>query len=141
MYNAKKDLRRVLRLAKLGQVIWISFAILREKFLATGSIYNLEQVNYSERGSRVEIIVDGVPKPQTVIFSGVDCFSEIYYFTEEGLRYINDSRLDRSRQKFVLHDLDKIPKTMKNPMQFGRNLKEPDNFVYFQKYAIKEHRY
>lgn len=109
--------------------------------MATGSIYTLEQVDYSERGSRIEIIVDGVPRPQTVIFSGLDCFGETYYFTEEGLRYITDSRLDRSRQKFVLHYLDKIPKTMKNPMQFGRSLKEPDNFIYFQKYAIKEHRH
>lgn len=98
--------------------------------MATGSIYNLTQVDYSARGQIVEIIADGAPKSQTVIFSGIDCFGEIYYFTEEGLRYINDSRLDRRRQKFVLHYLDKIPKTMKNPMRFGRNLKEPDNFIY-----------
>jgi hypothetical protein len=109
--------------------------------LATGSIYNLTQVDYSAHGQIVEIVVDGVPKPQTVIFSGLDCFGETYYFTEEGLRYITDSRHDRPRQKFVLHYLDKIPKTMKNPMQFGHNLKEPDNFIYFQKYAIKEHRH
>jgi hypothetical protein len=26
------------------------------------------------------------------------------------------------------------------PMKCGRNLNEPDNFIYFQKYAITEHR-
>jgi len=107
--------------------------------LAAGSIYSLKHVDYTERGQQVEIIVDGSPKIQTVIFTGTDCFGEIYYFPEEGLRYITDSRLDRSRQKFVLHYLDKIPKTLKAPILFGHNLKEPDNFIYLQKYAIKEH--
>ena len=44
--------------------------------MATSGIYNLEHVDYSERGQLVEIIVDGVPKLQTVIFSGIDCFQE-----------------------------------------------------------------
>ena len=108
--------------------------------MATGSIYNLERVDYSERGSRIEIIVDGIPKFQTVIFSGMDCFGETYYLTEEGLRYITDSRLERPTQEFVLNYLDKIPKILKAPMMLGRNRIEPDNFLYLQKYAIQEHR-
>jgi hypothetical protein len=108
--------------------------------LATGNIYNLKQVDYSERRQLVEIIVDGVPKPQTIIFSGIDCFGETYYFTEEGLRYITDSRRGRQAQEVVLHYLDKIPKTLATPLLLGHNLLEMDNFLYCQKYAIKEHR-
>lgn len=108
--------------------------------MATSNIFNLKNVDYSKRGQRIELIVDGIPKKQTVIFTGIDCFGEIYYFTEESLRYITDSRLDRFRQRFVLHYFDKIPKILKAPMKFGHNLQEPDNFLYFQKYAIKEHR-
>jgi hypothetical protein len=78
--------------------------------LATGSIYNLEQVDYSARGQIVEITVDGVPKSQTVIFSGLDCFGETYYFTEEGLRYITDSRLERPTQEFVGKRQNPIPR-------------------------------
>jgi hypothetical protein len=90
--------------------------------------------------SELRLLLTVFPKKQTVIFTGIDCFGETYYFTEESLRYITDSRLDRFRQRFILHYFDKIPKILKTPMKFGRNLKEPDNFIYFQKYAIKEHR-
>jgi len=107
--------------------------------LATGSIYNLTQVDYSARGQRVEISVDGIPKSQTVIFSGLDCFGEAYYFTEEGLRYITDSRLTRPTQEFVLYYFDKIPKILTTPMMLGHNRIEPDHFLYLQKCAIKEH--
>jgi len=97
--------------------------------LATGSIYHLTQVNYSARGQIVEIIVDGVPKSQTVIYSGFGCFGETYYFTEEGLRYITDSRRERPTQEFVLNYLDKIPKILEAPMMLGRNQIEFDNWL------------
>jgi hypothetical protein len=70
--------------------------------LASANVYNLKHVDYSELGQAVEIIVNGIPKRQTVIFSGTDYFGEKYYFTEEGRRYITDSRNDRSIQKFVM---------------------------------------
>jgi hypothetical protein len=47
-------------------------------------LYRLKNVDYSQRGEVVSIIIDGIIKPQTVIFSGVDYFGERYYFTEEG---------------------------------------------------------
>jgi len=106
--------------------------------LASASIYNLKHVDYSERGRQIEIIVEGVPKPQTVIFSGTDCFGEKYYFTEEGLRYVTDSRNERSIQKFVLKHLDKIPTIIKTPLFVGRNLERPDNYLYFKESAFKE---
>jgi hypothetical protein len=109
--------------------------------LANASVHHLKHVDYSERGQTVEIIVDGVPKRQTVIFSGIDCFGDIYYFTEQGLRYITDSRNQRSAQKFVLHHLEKIPTILKTPLIIGRNLEKPDNYLYFKEFAIKERRY
>jgi hypothetical protein len=107
--------------------------------LASANIYNLKHVDYSERGQTVEIIVDGAPKRQTIIFSGTDYYGEKYYFTEEGLRYVTDSRNDRSIQKFVLRHLDKIPTIIKTPLSVGRNLERPDNYLYFKEAAVKEH--
>ena len=69
-------------------------------------LYRLKNVDYSQRGEIVSIIVDGIVKPQTVIFSGVDYFGERYYFTEEGLRYISDSRHKRTDQSFLLKHLN-----------------------------------
>lgn len=54
--------------------------------MASANIYNLKHVDYSERGQRIEIIVDDVPKKQAIIFLGTDYFGEKYYFTEEGLQ-------------------------------------------------------
>jgi hypothetical protein len=42
--------------------------------------YRLKHVDYSQRGEVVSIIVDGIVKPQTVIFSGMDYFGERYYY-------------------------------------------------------------
>ena len=105
------------------------------------NIYNLEQVDYSQRGQTVEVIVEGIPKRQTIIFSGIDCFGNTYYFTEQGLRYIADSRNERPEQKLVLNYLDKIPVILNAPLIIGRNLKKPENFLYFQEVAIRERRY
>jgi len=77
--------------------------------LAGANIYNLKNVDYSERGQTLEINVGGVLKPQTIIFSGTDYFGERYYFTEHGFRYIQDSRHKRPWQNVVLNYLDKIP--------------------------------
>ena len=57
--------------------------------MAGANIYNLKNVDYSERGQTLAIIVDGVLKPRTVIFSGIDSLGEKYYFSEQGLRYIH----------------------------------------------------
>ncbi len=106
--------------------------------MASANIYNLKHVDYSERGQAVEIIVDSVPKRQTIIFSGNDYSGEKYYFTEEGLRYITDSRNDRSIQKFVLKHLDKIPTIIKTPLFVGRNLERSDNYLYVKEVTFKE---
>lgn len=72
-------------------------------------LYRLKQVDYSQRGDVVSIIVDGIVRPQTVVFSGVDYFGERYYFTAEGLRYINDSRHKRADQSLLLEHLNYDP--------------------------------
>jgi hypothetical protein len=106
--------------------------------LASANIYYLKDVDYSERGYAAEIIVDGVPKRQTIIFSGTDYFGEKYYFTEEGLRYITDSRQERSIQEFVLKHLAKIPTILKTPLFIGRNLERAAHYLYFKDIAFKE---
>jgi len=106
--------------------------------LANTNIYHLKNVDYSERGQTLEIIVGGVAKPQTVIFSGIDCLGEKYYFTEQGLRYITDSRNDRPIQRFVLNHFDKTPTILKEPLIIARSLETPDNYLYIKDVAIKE---
>ncbi len=107
--------------------------------MASASIYSLKQVDYSERGQQVEIIVDSVPKRQTIVFSGTDYFGEKYYFTEQDLRYIQDSRLFRPRQSFVLSYVNKIPIILGSPQLVARNLDHPDHYLFCEKVAIKEH--
>jgi hypothetical protein len=102
------------------------------------SLYNLEQVDYSERGQRIEIIVDGVPKPQTVIFSGIDHLGEKYYFTEQGLRYIQDSRLKRPWQRVLLYYLHKIPIILRSPQLIARSKNFRDHYLFFDRAVIKE---
>jgi hypothetical protein len=62
-------------------------------------------------------------------------------FTEQGLRYITDSRNKRPDQKFVLNHLDKISTILKTPLIIGRSLEKPDNYLYFKEIAIRERRY
>lgn len=109
--------------------------------LASANIYNLKHVDYSKSGQPVEIIVEGVPKTQTIIFSGTDLHGEAYYFTEQGLRYITDSRNKRPDQRFVLNHFDKVPAILKSPLIIGRNLEKPDNYLYFKEMTTKEHGY
>jgi hypothetical protein len=107
--------------------------------LASASIYNLKHVDYSARGQTVELIVDGVPKRQTIIFSGTDYFGEKYYFTEEGLRYIHDSRLKRQLQNVALKYLAKIPIILRSPQFVAHNIDQPEHYLFCGEIAIKEH--
>jgi hypothetical protein len=107
--------------------------------LASANIYNLKNVTYSERGQTLEIIVDGVPKPQTIIFSGTDYFGDKYYFTEQGLRYIQDSRRKRRLQNVALNYLAKIPIVLKSPQLVVRNIDRPDHYLFCDRIAIKEY--
>ena len=107
--------------------------------MANTSIYQLKNVDYSERGRTLEIIVDGVRKPQTVIFSGIDCLGEKYYFTEQGLRYIQDSRHKRPWQTVVLNYLEKIPPILKVPQLVARHLDRADHYLFCERVAIAEY--
>jgi len=95
-------------------------------------LYRLKNVDYSQRGEIVSIIVDGIVKPQTVIFSGVDYFGERYYFTEEGWRYIIDSRRKRFDHSFVLQHLDKIPVILKSPIIVARHPNIDSNYLFLK---------
>lgn len=102
------------------------------------NLYRLKQVDYSQRGEVVSIIVDGAIKPQTVIFTGTDCFGERYYFTEEGLRYITDSRRKRPEQHFILEHLEKIPSVLKSPVVVAHHPKLPSNYLFFKDATFPE---
>jgi len=104
-------------------------------------LYQLKQVDYSQRGEIIYVLVNGVAKPQTVIYSAEDCFGEKYYFTEEGLRYIKDSREERLEQRFVLHHLDRIPTILKSPIIVGKSGDNAQHHLYFKPIAIQESHY
>jgi hypothetical protein len=104
-------------------------------------LYRLEHVDYSQRGEIIYVMVDGIAKPQTIIYSATDCFGEKYYFTEEGLRYIKDSREERPEQRFVLNYLDKISTVLKAPIIVGKSTDIIENHLYFKPIAIKERYY
>ena len=99
-------------------------------------LYRLKNVDYSQRGEIVSIIVDGIVKSQTVIFSGVDYFGERYYLTEEGWRYIIDSRRKRSGQDFILKHLDKIPAVLKAPIIVARHPQKASSNHLFLKDVV-----
>lgn len=104
-------------------------------------LYRLKQVDYSQRGETILVHGDGIIKPQTVIFSTMDCFGEKCYFTEEGWRYIIDSRTERPEQWFVLNHYDKIATILKTPIIVGKSKSDPDNYLYFKPMAVKERYY
>ncbi|MGH7599365.1 MAG: hypothetical protein ACREOI_23650 [bacterium] len=108
--------------------------------MASASIYNLKHVDYAERGQQLEIIVDGVPKRQTIIFSGTDYFGEKYYFTEQGLRYIQDSRHKLPWQNFVLNYLHKIPIILRAPQYAAISKINSVRFLFYDRIAIKVRR-
>jgi len=104
-------------------------------------LYRIKQVDYSQRGEVIHAIVDGIAKPEIVIFSTMNCFNERCYFTEESLRYINDSRQERQEQIFVLNHFDKIATTLKSPVIVGKNRDVTENHLYFKPIAITERHY
>lgn len=108
--------------------------------MAGVNIFNLKNVDYAERGQTLEIIVDGVPKPQTIIFSGTDYFGDRYYFTEQGLRYIQDSRHKLPWQTVVLNYLHKIPIILRAPLYVARRLDHPRRYLFCGKVAMKERK-
>jgi len=47
-------------------------------------VFALRNVDYSEKGMELEIIVEGQIRLQTVIYSALDYLGEKWYYTEEG---------------------------------------------------------
>jgi len=100
-------------------------------------VYHLPNVDYSERGSVLYIQAGGRLLPQTVIYTVSDYGGEKWYFTEEGLRYIHDSRRRRISQRFVLDYLHQIPIIMRSPAIVARKPGD-ENFLYCKPVTIKE---
>jgi hypothetical protein len=50
-------------------------------------VFTLRNVDYSEKGVRLEIVVEGQRKLQTVIYAGVDHQGEKWYYTQEGHQF------------------------------------------------------
>lgn len=105
------------------------------------NLYGLKNVDYARSGQEIKILVDNASILQTVIFSGTDYYGDTYHFTEQGLRYITDSRSARPTQNFVLNYFDKIPIILKTPLIIGTNIEKPENHLYFGEIAIKEFRH
>ena len=107
--------------------------------MAADDVFSLRNVDYSETGMELEIIVEEQRKLQTVIYSTVDYLGEKWYYTEEGHRYILDARSRRGRQRFVKGYLDKIPVIVRQPMIVGQDSDQPQNLFYYGAVAIEEH--
>ena len=93
-------------------------------------LLRLKDVDYSQRSEIIDIIIDGMMRQQTIIFSGIDCSGEKYYFTEEGLRFIQDSRGRRWWQELVLDYLNKIPVILKTPAIIARSVDDHNSYIY-----------
>ncbi len=105
----------------------------------TTDVFALRNVDYSEKGAALEIIIEGQGKRQAVIYAGVDYQDEKWYYTQEGHRYILDARRRRGRQRFVKDYLDKIPVIVRQPIIVGRDSDQPQNLLYYGAVAIEEH--
>lgn len=105
----------------------------------TTDVLALRNVDYSEKGAELEIIVEGQHKLQTVIYAAVDYQGEKWYYTQEGHQYILDARSRRGRQRFVKDYLDKIPTIVRQPIIVGRDSDQSQNLLYYGAVAIEEH--
>lgn len=102
-------------------------------------IYHLLKVDYSEQGKVIEVSVHGRMVAQTVIYSGVDYRGEKWYYTQEGHKYIRDSRRGRVQQQFVEAYLGKIPVIVQQPVAVGKDASQDENHLYFGEIPIAEH--
>ena len=106
--------------------------------MAADDVFSLCNVDYSEKGMELEIIVEGQRKLQTVIYSTVDYQGEKWYYTQEGHQYILDARRGRVSQRFVTGYLDKIPVIIRQPIATGRDVRYKENYLYFGEIAVAE---
>jgi len=67
--------------------------------MAGANIFNLKNVDYSERGQTLEIIVDGVPKPQTIIFFRNGLFRRQVLFYRAGVALYPGFETDKTVAK------------------------------------------
>lgn len=104
-------------------------------------VFTLQDVDYSEKGTQVEIVIAGRPRPQMVIYTVLDYQGEKCYYTKEGHRYILDSRHSRTIQRFAVNYLDRIPRIIRQPIGVGEDPKERQTILYFGEIAVKEHAY
>jgi len=113
----------------------------RRPVMIDPGLYRLKQVDYSQQGETIHVIIDGITKPQTIIYSATDYLGEKYHFTEESWRYIKDSREERLEQRFVLNHLDRIPTILKEPIIVGKSGDNAQHHLYFRPMAIAESHY
>jgi len=102
-------------------------------------VFALRNVDYSEKGMELEIVVEGESRLQTVIYSALDYSGEKWYYTQEGHQYILDARSRRGRQRFMKGYLDKIPVIVRQPIIVGQDVDQPQNLFYYGAIAIEEH--
>jgi hypothetical protein len=107
----------------------------------SNDVFALRNVDYSEKGAELEIVIEGQGKRQTVIYAGVDYQGEKWYYTQEGHQYILDARRGRVSQRFVIDYLDKIPVIIRQPVATGRDVRYKENYLYFGEIPVAERGY
>ncbi len=88
-------------------------------------------------------IVDnaGREKHQQVEYTVTDVRDEEVFATEDGLRYIRDSLQAKSRQRFLLDELNRIPGVITNPdIVILDPMASDDTLIYYKRIYIKSER-
>jgi len=70
----------------------------RSEILAGDDVFSLHNVDYSEKGMELEIIVEGQRKLQTVIYSTVDYQGEKWYYGGRGKLENGKGKRDKGRR-------------------------------------------
>ena len=93
----------------------------------------------SERPDFISVIDDaGVEKRQRVQNVVTDVRGELVYITAEGLRYASDS-LTRKRQRFLIAELERIPKFLTHPdiVIWDPSYPVKDSLIYYRRVYLK----
>ena len=83
----------------------------------------------------------GRQRHQRVEYTVHDVRHELVYVTAEGLRYIKDSLWAKSRQRFLLDELGRIPDVLANPdIVIWDSMSPKDTLIYYKQLYIRTER-
>ena len=102
------------------------------------------KIHLDKRGAFITILDNaGREKHQQVEYTITDVRNEEVFVTEDGLQYIRDSLQAKSRQRFLLDELNRIPNVIANSdIVILDPMASDDTLIYYKKIRIQpEHRH